>query len=146
VNFDPKEIIIRNAVLTPDGTYLRSYHRHDYRQHLDKFTGETYIVDGGNDYLRRSINTTPAEDLTVYLSDPFEVVREAFVWKSYGKNMEHLPDGIYIALQDMETDHIRAILETQQHIKGNYVEDLMHKELTYRKELQCQMQKSFGLQ
>lgn len=129
---DKSKIIIRNAIMTPDGTYLRSHNRHDYRQHLDKFTGETYIVDGGNDYLRRSINTTPAEDLTVYLSDPFDVVRDAFVWKSYGKNMEHLPNGIYIKLCDMETDHIRAILETQTQIRGNYVEMLFKKELVLR--------------
>ena len=130
---DPKDIIIRNAIVTPDGTYLRSYHRHDYVQHLDKFTGETYIVDGGNDYLRRSINTTPAEDLTVYLSDPFHVVRQAFVWKSYGKNFEHLPDGIYIPLCDITTEHIRAILLTQQHnIGGSFVEMLFKKELVLR--------------
>lgn len=129
---DKTEIIIRNAIMTPDGTYLRSYHRHDYVQHEDKFTGETYIVDGGNDYLRRSFNTTPAEDLTVYLSDPFDVVREAFVWKSYGKNMEHVPDGIYIPLCNMTTDHIDAILDTQWHIKGSYVEMLLKKELVYR--------------
>ena len=130
---DPKDIIIRNAIVTPDGTYLRSYNRHDYVQHLDKFTGEVYIVDGGNDYLRRSINTTPAEDLTVYLSDPFHVVREAFVWKSYGKNYEHLPDGIYIPLFWMETDHVRAILATQQHnIGGTFVEMLFKKELVLR--------------
>lgn len=130
---DKSKVIIRNAIMTPDGTYLRSYNRHDYRQHLDKFTGEIYIVDGGNDYLRRSINTTPAEDLTVYLSDPFDVVREAFVWKSYGKNLEHLPDGIYIKLCDVTEDHIRAILLTQQHnIGGTYVEMLFKKELVYR--------------
>jgi hypothetical protein len=126
------ETIIRNAIMTPDGTYLRSYHRHDYVQHLDRFTGEIYNVDGGNDYLRRSINTTPAEDLTVYLSDPFHVVREAFVWKSYGKNFEHLPDGIYIPLCKMETDHIRAIIATQLHIKGSFVEMLFKKELVLR--------------
>jgi hypothetical protein len=129
---DKSQTIIRNAIICPDGTYLRSYHRHDCAMHRDAFTDEVYCVDGGNDYLRRSINTTPAEDLTVYLSDPFEVVREAFVWKSYGKNQEHLPDGIYIALKDMETDHIRAILETQQHIKGSHVEMLFKKELVYR--------------
>lgn len=125
------ETIIRNAIITPDGTYLRSYHRHDYVQHLDKFTGEIYIVDGGNDYLRRSLNTSPAEDLTVYLSDPFHVVREAFVWKSYGKNYEH-PHGIYIKLCDITTDHIRAILLTQTQIKGNFVEMLFKKELVLR--------------
>lgn len=126
------EIIIRNAIMTPDGTYLRSYHRHDYVEYLDKFTGETYIVDGGNDYLRRSFNTTPAEDLTVYLSDPFHVVREAFVWKSYGKNYEHLPDGIYIPLCNMTDEHICAILATQQQIKDTFVEMLFKKELVLR--------------
>ena len=126
------ETIIRNAVMTPDGTYLRSYHRHDYKEHKDSLTGETYIVDGGYDYLRRSINTTPAVSLDVYLSDPFEMIREAFVWKSYGKNYEHLPNGIYIKLCDMTTEHIRAILETQTQIKGTYVEMLFKKELVLR--------------
>ncbi len=128
-----KEIIIRNAILTPDGTYLRSYHVHDYRAHEDKVTGETYVVDGGNEYLRRSMNDVPAEDLTVYLDDNFEVVRMAFVWKSYGKNLEHAPNGIYIALCDMTDDHIEAILNTQVHIIGTFVEELMVAELQYRK-------------
>ena len=125
------ETIIRNAIITPDGTYLRSYHRHDYKEHKDTLTGEIYIVDGGNDYLRRSINTLPPISLDVYLSDPFEMIRDAFVWKSYGKNYEH-PHGIYIKLCDMTTEHIRAILETQTQIKGNYIEDLFKKELQFR--------------
>jgi hypothetical protein len=128
------ETIICNAIMTPDGTYLRSYHRHDYKEYTDKFSGETYVVDGGNDYLRRSVNTTPATAMDVYLSDPFETIREAFVWKSYGKYGELLPYGKYICLCDMEDDHIAAILETQTHIKGTYVEDLMKQELAYRKE------------
>jgi hypothetical protein len=126
--------IIANAIMCPDGTYLRSYHRHDYKEHLDKFTGEVYIVDGGYDYLRRSINTTPATSMDVYLSDPFKAIREAFVWKSYGKNGEHIPHGIYISLQDMTDEHLNAILDTQTQIKGNYVEDLIKQELAYRKE------------
>lgn len=125
-------IIIRNAIICPDGTYLRSCDRHEYKSHEDTLTGETYIVDGGNDYLRRSINKIPAEDLTVYSDAPFELIRMAFVWKSYGKNYEHLPDGIYIALCDMTTDHIRAILSTQQRIKGTYVEKIFKKELVWR--------------
>lgn len=127
------KIIIRNAIITPDGTYLRSYHVHDYKEHKDTVTGEIYIVDGGNHYLRRSINDVPAEDLTVYLDDNFEVVRMAFVWKSYGKNLEHAPNGIYIALCDMTDDHIEAILNTQVHIIGTFVEELMVAELQYRK-------------
>lgn len=128
------ETIISNAIMTPDGTYLRSYHRHDYKEYLDKVSGEIYIVDGGYDYLRRSLNTTPAISMDVYLSDPFEIIREAFVWKSYGKDGEHIPHGIYICLCEMDTEHIHAILETQKHIKGTYVEDLMKQELAYRKE------------
>lgn len=127
-----KEIIIRNAIITPDGTYLRSYHVHDYKEHLDEVSGETYIVDGGNEYLRRSINKVPPEDLTVYLSDSFELVRMAFVWKSYGKNLEHLPNGIYIALCDMTDEHIEAILTTQTQVYGTYVEKLLKEELVYR--------------
>jgi hypothetical protein len=128
------ETIISNAIMTPDGTYLRSYHRHDYKEYLDKVSGEIYIVDGGYDYLRRSLNTTPAKSMDVYLSDPFEIIREAFVWKSYGKDGEHIPHGIYICLCEMDTEHIHAILETQTQIRGNYVEDLLKKELAYRKE------------
>jgi len=128
------ETIICNAIITPDGTYLRSYHRHDYKEHLDKVSGEVYIVDGGTDYLRRSINKTPATSMDVYLSDPFKAIREDFVWKSYGKNGEHIPHGIYISLQDMTDEHLNAILDTQTQIKGNYVEDLIKQELAYRKE------------
>jgi hypothetical protein len=118
--------------MTPDGTYLRSYNRHDYKEHLDKVSGEVYIVDGGNDYLRRSVNTTPATAMDVYLSDPFETIRRNFVWKSYGKNGEHIPHGVYIYLCEMAIDHIRAILETQTQIRGTYVEMLFKKELVYR--------------
>lgn len=126
--------IICNAIMTPDGTYLRSYHRHDYKEHVDKVSGETYMVDGGTAYIRRSINTTPATVMDVYLSDPFEKIRQAFVWKSYGKNGEHIPHGIYLTLHAMDTDHIHAILDTQHQIKDTYVEELMVKELAYRKE------------
>jgi hypothetical protein len=118
--------------MCPDGTYLRSYHRHDYKEHLDKVSGEIYIVDGGNHYLRRSVNTTPARPMDVYLSDPFETIRRNFVWKSYGKNGEHIPHGIYILLHAMNTEHIYAILETQEQIRGTYVEMLFKKELVYR--------------
>ena len=124
-------IIIRNAIITPDGTYLRSYHVHDYVEHKDTISGETYIVDGGNHYLRRSINVVPAEDLTVTSDDHFELIRCAFVWRSFGKNGEH-PQGIYIALCDMTDEHIQNILRTQYHIEGTYVEKLFGSEVEYR--------------
>lgn len=129
-------IIICNAIITPDGTYLRSYHRHDYKTHVDRISGELYMVDGGTDYIRRSANDIDPKDMTVYLSDHFEIVRQAFVWKSYGKNLEHAPKGIYIALCDMSDEHIYNVLQTQSHIEGTFVEKLFKDELKYRLEHQ----------
>lgn len=126
------EIIIRNAIRTPDGTVLRSYHRHDYKEHVDEVSGEIYVVDGGNDYIRRSINDVPAESLDVYLTDPFEDVREAFVWRTYGKNGDQ--PGMYVKLSIMTDKHIQAILETQTQIHGSFVEKLFKDELKYRKQ------------
>lgn len=130
---DTRPIIIRNAIMTPDGTFLRSFHVHDYVMHEDTITKEIYMVDGGTQYLRRSVNEVPAEDFTVTMNDKFTLIRCAFVWKSYGKNHEYLPEGIYIALCDMYEDHIEAILNTQVHIRGTYVEELFMAELQYRK-------------
>ena len=129
---EDQPIIIRNAIMTPDGTFLRSFHVHDYVTHTDAITGEEYMVDGGTQYIRRSLNVVQPEDFTVTMNDKFTLIRCAFVWKSYGKNFEH-PHGIYITLCDMHTDHIEAILNTQVHIRNTYVEELMIAELIYRK-------------
>lgn len=128
-----KPIIIRNAIMTPDQTFLWSRHVHDYVIHIDTITGEEYMVDGGNQYLRRSVNIVPAEDFTVTMDDKFTLIRYAFVWRSYGKNGEHRPYGIYTSLCDMDTEHIESILNTQVHIRGTYIEELMIAELQYRK-------------
>jgi hypothetical protein len=41
-------------------------HRHDYVTYTDA-NGLDYMVDGGNDYLRRNVHTeAPYEELTIY--------------------------------------------------------------------------------
>lgn len=122
--------IIYNAIECPDGTVLESHGRHDYAMHQDATTAEVYMVDGGKDYLRRSLNKVPARELSVYNSDSFEVKRQVFAWGSYGKDGKQPKH--WIKLKDMELQHIMAILETQQHIYGTYVEDLFLKELEWR--------------
>lgn len=126
-----QEHILRNAIITPDGTYLESLHRHDYKSHEDSLTGELYIVDGGYQYIRRSANKVPAQDLTVTTSDPFTLQRRAFTWGSYGKMQDQLKH--YIFLCDLTEDHIYAILRNEGWTKGSYVEDLLKSELAYRK-------------
>jgi hypothetical protein len=126
-----QEHILRNAIITPDGTYLESFHRHDYKSHQDSLTGELYMVDGGYDYIRRSVNKVPAQDLTVTTLDPFTLQRRAFTWGSYGKMQDQ--EKHYIFLCDLSEEHICAILRTQDRLKGTYVEVLLEKELVYRK-------------
>ena len=122
--------IIRNALITPDGTLLESKHRHDYQGHTDTITGEYLFVDGGLDYFRGSINIVKPTFLHVTTEDVFELQREAFTWGSYGKKGDEPKH--YIKLMDMQTEHIKAILETQWQIEGTYVEKLFQQELEYR--------------
>lgn len=123
--------IIYNAVRCPDGTILESRHRHDYKTHRDEVTGEIIMVDGGVDYLRRGINKIPAKELSIDTSYPFEVQRECFTWGSYGKNGNEAKH--YIKLKDMTDNHIKAIMTTQLHIRGTFVETLFKNEVEYRK-------------
>ena len=88
------------------------------------------MVDGGKDYLKRSVNKVEAKELSVYTTDKFELQREVFSWGSYGKDGKQPKH--WIKLKDMELQHIMAILETQQHVYGTYVEDLFLKELEWR--------------
>ena len=121
--------IVANRIRTPDGTILQSYHVHDYKTYLDK-NGYTYMVDGGNEYLRRTIvDEAPYEELSVFLSDPIEEIRAAFHWGTRGKDGKQPLS--WVALKDLDTDHIQAILDTQTHI-SDWVKNIMSVELNYR--------------
>ena len=43
---DTQYCLVRNAMRTPDGTIIRSRHRHDYVTHKDA-NGSEYMLDGG---------------------------------------------------------------------------------------------------
>lgn len=100
--------LLLNQIMTPDGTLLRSTHRHDYREHTDTVTGELYFVDGGLDYQRVAGDMSKAKDLTVYEGDPFDQIRLKFHWGTRGKdgnsNLQWVP------LAQMELEHIFNIL------------------------------------
>lgn len=123
-------ILVANRIRTPDGTIVQSFHRHDYKVHVDK-NGFEYMVDGGLDYLRRSVNPgDPAEEISVWTDDPFEKIREAFHWGTRGKDGKQ--PLVWKPLKDLDTDHIQAILETQQQVPDHMVE-IFKEELNWRK-------------
>jgi len=112
--------LVYNAIRTPDGTVLESMHRHDYNVYVDK-NGKEYMVDGGLDYTRRNVHAdAPYEELSVYLTDGHDSVREVVKWGTYGK------DGnqplTYILLKDMSTEHIEACLENVPSMHPTYKE------------------------
>lgn len=122
--------IIRNIIKTPDGTILESTNRHDYTSYVDS-NGETYINDGGKDYLRRSRNIEPFEDLSVYSTDDIERIRTYFQWGTYGKNGDQ--ELKVKVLSELSNAHIEAIIETQKHLDDEII-DIFKRELQYRDE------------
>ncbi len=102
-------MLIQNAIITPDGTFLSSSHVHDYVTHED-VNGEQYMLDGGTDYIRRNLNTD-AVDLSVTTDMPFSEQREKLVWGTYGINGDQPLS--HVKLKDMDTGHIKAVIDTQ---------------------------------
>jgi len=123
--------ILRNAIQTPDGTILESRTRHDYREYKDA-NGLNYIVDGGLDYQRRSINKhAPATDLSLTEANTYSKLRKNVTWGTFGKLGDQPLS--YIAIADMETEHLEAVLDTQKNMYPQ-VRDLMQAELEQRNE------------
>lgn len=119
-----------NAIKTPDGTILWCQSGHDYQTHKDSVSGEEYMNDGLGYGVRRSVNKVPFEDLAIWSDDPFEKVRTARFWGSYGKDGKS--PKTMMSPSEMEDSHLRAILETQKQIRGSSLERIFQKELEYR--------------
>lgn len=123
------ERLLLNRIQTPDGTILTSRHRHDYREYTDR-NGFTYMVDGGLDYLRRNTYPVrPYKELSVWSTDTFEKIRMAFDWGTYGEDGRGPLQ--YVKLKDMSTEHIAAVLTTEQQLQME-IRLVFKKELEYR--------------
>ena len=122
-------MILANVIRTPDGTLVTSRNVHDYKEYTDA-NGETYMVDGGLSYIRRSSNKEPYEELSVIDTDPHEKIREWFSWGSYGiKGDQPIT---HIKLKDMEDAHIENCLNFN-HAKHPTIKELFETELAFRK-------------
>lgn len=120
--------IISNRIKSLDGTILISRHVHDYVDHTDK-QGNYIAVDGGHDYLRRAGEHKNFEELSVFSTDHFELIRNTMEWGSRGKDGKSPLH--YVTLKCMSNNHIENILSTQIHINKQY-KKLFKKELAYR--------------
>ena len=119
--------IVANMIRTPDGTILRSYHRHDYVTHIDTKDGKEYMVDGGLAYLRRNVGNHT--ELSVYSTDPHSMIRNVFRWGTYG--IEGDKPLRWVKLKDMDEDHIQAIIDKCLHVPKWRI-DIFKNELHHR--------------
>jgi hypothetical protein len=149
-----KQILV-NQIRTPDGTILVSHHRHDYKTYIDKKNGLEYMVDGGNDYLRRNIfampyswfiikliqianffgydvnNPSAYKEISLYSDDPIEKLRESIHRGGRGKDgTEELK---YVLIKDMSNDWIKNVIiyEIKYRPHNMYIR-VFEAELTYR--------------
>jgi hypothetical protein len=110
--------LIYNAIRTPDGTILESLHRHDYVSHTDK-NGDYYSTDGGVDYLHRTVNKIPAEDLSLYDDAPHEIIREYLQRGGRGKNGDEPLK--YVLLKDVNNEWLQAIIDYEEEHRPNNI-------------------------
>lgn len=123
--------ILYNAIKTPDGTILESLHRHDFKDHKDK-NGKIYMIDGGNEYIRRS-NNGDEIDISIWDDGKHETRRKYINWGvNYDKDMNRLPRTRWTPIKDLDDGHIHAILDGN-HTNNEFYIDVFKSELDYRK-------------
>jgi hypothetical protein len=124
--------IILNQIKTPDGTIIKSMHRHDYVTYTDA-NGLEYMVDGGNDYLRRNRHDdAPYEELTVYEDAPFEVIRESF--HRGGRGKDGLQPLTWTPMSQMSNAWLQAciVYNDERGLGDSFANEMYRKELDYR--------------
>lgn len=121
-----KQILVRNSgICAICKEEIVSKHRHDFVQCKCKGS----FVDGGLSYARAGGSLV---DTALYADeDDYNTIREYLSWRSYGpKGDQPARD---ILFKDLTETHIEAILHTQVHIKGTWIEKVFVMELEYRK-------------
>lgn len=124
--------IILNQIRTPDGTILKSLHRHDYVTYKDK-NGYTYMVDGGNAYLRRNrVDEAPYTELSIYDDAPFSLIRQHYCRGGRGKNGDQ--PLTWVPLEKMSDDWLENCIQynVDRGIGDSFATMMYRRELGYR--------------
>lgn len=132
--------LLQNAIWIPEADlYLRSVHRHDYIPWKSEDGIVDFAIDGGQgpgSYIRR-VGTTGGRVVEWCLTDadPFELVAERLLWGTFGKDgkgpMKWRP------IATLETNHLRAILRTQPHIRDTITERVVSYWLAHREAVEA---------
>jgi hypothetical protein len=129
----PERHLVLNRIQTPDGTILTSYHVHDMETHVDK-NGFNYMVDGGSNYHRCSVNkTAPHKNLCVYSDAPYKVLRESIHRGGRGKDgTEPLK---WVPISQMSNSWLEAciVYNADREMDSSYSSTMYKKELKYRR-------------
>ena len=133
--------LILSKIQTPDGTILTSHHRHDYVTHTD-INGETYMLDGGNDYQRTSVNKESFKDLSIWSDAPYEIIRENFHRGGRGKNGDEPLK--WVPLSEMSDEWVKNCIEYNDNLGmgKSYANYLYCKELRYRQRMGIKIEDS----
>lgn len=101
--------VIQNAVFVPGTGYLRSVHHHDYITF--EAQGDSFMIDGGNEYLRRNFISDidlGFVDYALTTDSTLDEIYNKLLWGTYGKSgkgpLKWLP------ICELETNHLYAIL------------------------------------
>ena len=131
---DNKQILV-NMIKCPDSTILESRSTHDYQTHTQE-DGQEFMVDGGLEYLRRSGEGYEELSMTMEAVDDYEdycTLRERFTWgNNYNKDMNRLPETIYVKLKDITEGHLDALIEYTETRGRREVNQLFWEEKHFR--------------
>lgn len=124
--------LLANMIRCPDGTILESRGRHDYKEHTQE-DGRVYIVDGGLAYSRVGGTDKAFEDLSVYVGDPHELIRERFTW---GRNTDKrgilLPEIVLMKLKDLSNGHLENLCSFTSEGYPTFINQVFLDEWNYR--------------
>lgn len=135
-----KTITVFRTLITPDGTYVPSYYNHHYNQHIDKVTGETYVLDGGNEqYYQTSKNIIKADGFELTNEDHITLLREyvtrgtMYDKKPVRKLMKNISDTHLekILIESNENLEKLQSLPVQTVFYTEYHEELINKQKVY---------------
>lgn len=122
-----KQLISNRLLCLLCDDLIESRYRHDY---VSCRCGSC-ATDGGTFYIKHTGDSINYLDLSIY-SNKHSDHRKYLKWGNiYDKNMNKLPEVRLIAIKDMDTAHIKAVLDPRWRIDPFYAK-VFRKELKFR--------------